>query len=171
MRAMAARLTPWPRLTSPRFRSRRFVSILEERRREHVKKLADALAPSEERRRPETSACIKAVVEDIVKMHKTLQPLLTRHQLHAVFTQARAVCTCHVGVHTQESGACYLQVLASFDAGLLASYQGLDCGPVFTRQCIVQDVHFVRTEVDKLHLVPNVFPELVKFAQALTLHQ
>ena len=122
-------------------------------------------------RRPETSACIKAVVEDIVKMHKTLQPLLTRHQLHAVFTQARAVCTCHVGVHTQESGACYLQVLASFDAGLLASYQGLDCGPVFTRQCIVQDVHFVRTEVDKLHLVPNVFPELVKFAQALTLHQ
>ena len=109
-----------------RLRSRRFVSILEERRREHVKKLADALAPSEERRRPETSACIKAVVEDIVKMHKTLQPLLTRHQLHAVFTQARAVCTCHVGVHTQESGACYLQVLASFDAGLLASYQGLD---------------------------------------------
>lgn len=65
----------------------------------------------------------------------------------------------------------HLQVLASFDAGLLASYQGLDCGPVFTRQCIVQDVHFVRTEVDKLHLVPNVFPELVKFAQALTLHQ
>jgi hypothetical protein len=158
-------------------RSRRFVSILEERRREHVKKLADALAPSEDRRRPETSACIKAVVEDIVKMHKTLQPLLTRHQLHAVFTQARAecsnvtTCTCHVRVHTQESGACYLQVLASFDAGLLASYQGLDCGPVFTRQCIVQDVHFVRTEVDKLHLVPNVFPELVKFAQALTLHQ
>ena len=86
------RLTSWPRLTSPRLRSRRFVSILEERRREHVKKLADALAPSEERRRPETSACIKAVVEDIVKMHKTLQPLLTRHQLHAVFTQARAVC-------------------------------------------------------------------------------
>jgi len=127
----------------------KFVSILEERRREHVRKLAEALAPSEERRRPETSACIKAVVDDIVKMHKTLQPLLTRHQLHAVFTQ----------------------VLASFDAGLLASYQGLDCGPVFTRQCIVQDVHFVRTEVDKLHLVPNVFPELVKFAQALTLHQ
>jgi len=125
----------------------KIVSILEERRREHVKKLAEALAPSEDRRRPETSACIKAVVDDIVKMHKTLQPLLTRHQLHAVFTQ----------------------VLASFDAGLLASYQGLDCGPVFTRQCIVQDVHFVRTEVDKLHLVPNVFPELVKFAQALTL--
>ena len=68
-------------------------------------------------------------------------------------------------------GRVHLQVLASFDAGLLASYQGLDCGPVFTRQCIVQDVHFVRTEVDKLHLVPNVFPELVKFAQALTLHQ
>ena len=47
--------------------------------------------PKQERRRPETSACIKAVVEDIVKMHKTLQPLLTRHQLHAVFTQARAL--------------------------------------------------------------------------------
>ena len=83
---------PWPRLTSPRLRSSRLVSILEERRREHVKKLAEALAPSEDRRRPETSACIKAVVDDIVKMHKTLQPLLTRHQLHAVFTQARAVC-------------------------------------------------------------------------------
>ena len=127
----------------------RFVSILEERRREHVRRLADALAPSEERRRPETSACIKAVVEDIVKMHKTLQPLLTRHQLAQVFAQ----------------------VLASFDSGLLSSYQALDSTPVFTRQCIVQDVHFVRTEVDKLHLVQNVFPELVRFAQALTLHQ
>lgn len=62
-------------------------------------------------------------------------------------------------------------MLASFDTGLLTSYQYLDTTPVFTRQCIVQDVHFVRTEVDKLHLVPNVFPELVKFAQGLTLHQ
>ena len=70
-----------------------------------------------------------------------------------------------------KTGRVHLQVLASFDAGLLASYQGLDCGPVFTRQCIVQDVHFVRTEVDMLHLMPNVFPELVKFAQALTLHR
>ena len=106
---------PWPRLTSLRLRSSRIVSILEERRREHVKKLAEALAPSEDRRRPETSACIKAVVDDIVKMHKTLQPLLTRHQLHAVFTQARAVCwntiratctcTCH-GAHIQNPGAC-----------------------------------------------------------------
>ena len=60
-------------------------------------------------------------------------------------------------------------MLTSFDAGLLGSYQAVDSSPVFTRQCIVQDVHFARTEVDKLHLVPNVFPELVRFAQGLTL--
>ena len=126
----------------------KFVSILEERRRTHVVSLKEKLAPSEERRRPETSSCIKAVVQDIDKMHKTLQPLLTKQQLQAVFAQ----------------------VFSSFDAGLLGSYQALDTTPVFTRQCIVQDVHFARTEVDKLHLVPNVFPELVRFAQSLSLH-
>ena len=81
-------------------------------------------------------------------MHKTLAPLLTKQQLQAVFAQ----------------------VFSSFDAGLLSSYGSLDTSPVFTRQCIVQDVHFARTEVDKLHLVPNIFPELVRFAQSLSLH-
>jgi len=125
----------------------KFVSILEDRRRGHVGSLADALAPSEERRRPETSANMKAVVKDLVSMHKQLQPLLTRHQLHAVFTQ----------------------VLAAFDTGLLESYRALDTAPLFARQCIVQDVHFLRQEVGKLHLsLPQgCCPGLVQFAQAL----
>ena len=63
---------------------------MEDRRREHVKTLKEAVCPSEEKRRPETSASIKAVVKDVVSMHKQLQPLLTRTQLLAVFTQVRA---------------------------------------------------------------------------------
>ena len=50
----------------------------------------------------------------------------------------------------------------------LAAFQG----PVFVRTTgTVRLSSKWRTEVDKLHLVPNVFPELVKFAQGLTLHQ
>jgi len=81
----------------------KFVSILEERRRGHVSALADALAPSEERRRPEPSNCIKLVVRDITQMHKQLLPLLSNTQLHTLF----------------------VQVLAAFDAGLLGAYKGV----------------------------------------------
>ena len=126
---------------------RRFVSILEDRRRGHVGNLAEALTPSEARRRPETSANMKAVVKDLVSMHKQLQPLLTRQQLHAIFHQ----------------------VLTAFDAGLVEAYRAVDTAPLFSRQCIVQDVHYLRQEVAKLHLsLPQgCCPELVQFAQAL----
>lgn len=65
----------------------KFVSILEERRRGHVSNLAEALQPSEERRRPDESNCIKLVVRDITQMHRQLQPLLSRTQLHALFVE------------------------------------------------------------------------------------
>ena len=70
------------------------------------------------------------------------------------------------GIVTDEA-----EYVAKFDGGLLAAYQGVDTAPVFTRQCIVQDVHFLRTEVGKLNLaLPHgVFPDLVGFAQGLPL--
>ena len=125
----------------------KFVSILEERRRGHVATLAAALAPSEERRRPEPSNCIKLVVRDITQMHKQLTPLLSRAQLHTVF----------------------VQVLQAFDAGLLASYKAVDTSALFTRQCIVADVLFLRQEVTKLHLAlpKGVCPDLIDFAKSL----
>lgn len=109
--------------------------------------LAEALKPSDERRRPEPSANMKAVVKDLVSMHKQLQPLLTRQQLHTVFHQ----------------------VLTAFDAGLLEAYRAIDTTPLFSRQCIVQDAHYLRQEVVKLHLsLPQgCCPELVQFAQSL----
>ena len=73
---------------------------------------------------------MKAVVKDLANMHKQLQPLLTRAQLHAVFHQ----------------------ILSAFDGGLLEAYSAVDTGPLFSRQCIVQDVHYLRQEVAKLHL-------------------
>ena len=125
----------------------KFVSILEERRRTHVAHLGDALMPSEERRRPEPSSCIKAVAKDIMSMHKQLQPLLSRTQLHTVF----------------------VQVLQAFDEGLLASYKGVDTSALFTRQCIVADVLYLRQEVTKLHLAlpKGVCPDLISFAKSL----
>ena len=80
-------------------------------------------------------------------MHKQLQPLLTRAQLHAVFHQ----------------------ILSAFDGGLLEAYSAVDTGPLFSRQCIVQDVHYLRQEVAKLHLnLPDgCCPQLVKFGMAL----
>ena len=80
-------------------------------------------------------------------MHKQLQPLLTRTQLHAVFHQ----------------------VLTAFDSALLESYQAVDTTPLFSRQCIVQDVHYLRQEVAKLHLnLPQgCCPQLVQFGMAL----
>lgn len=125
----------------------KFVSILEERRRTHVAALGDALAPSEERRRPEPSACVKAVAKDILSMHKQLQPLLSRAQLHTVF----------------------VQVLQAFDEGLLASYKAVDTTALFTRQCIVADVLYLRQEVTRLHLAlpRGVCPDLIEFAKSL----
>mmetsp|Transcript_10935 Transcript_10935/g.28218 ORF Transcript_10935/g.28218 Transcript_10935/m.28218 type:complete len:632 (-) Transcript_10935:126-2021(-) len=125
----------------------KFVSILEDRRRGHVSTIKDALAPSEDRRRPETSANMKAVVKDLTSMHKQLQPLLTRTQLHAIFHQ----------------------VLTAFDTGLLEAYSAVDTAPLFSRQCIVQDVHYLRQEVGKLHLnLPQgCCPQLVQFGMAL----
>jgi len=125
----------------------KFVSILEERRRGHVSNLAELLAPSEERRRPEPSTSIKLVVRDITQMHKQLQPLLSQPQLHTVFAQ----------------------VLAAFDSGLLGSYKGVDTSALFTRQCIVADVLHLRQEVTKLHLAlpKGVCPDLIEFAKSL----
>ena len=128
----------------------KLVSILDEKRlATHMPTLAPALVPSADRARPETTPCAKAVAKDIAAMHRLISPLLTRAQLHAVFAK----------------------VVAKFDGGLLAAYQGVDTAPVFTRQCIVQDVHFLRTEVGKLNLAlpQGVFPDLVGFAQGLPL--
>ena len=126
------------------------MSILDEKRlATHMPTLAPALVPSADRARPETTPCAKAVAKDIAAMHRLISPLLTRAQLHAVFAK----------------------VVAKFDGGLLSAYQGVDTAPVFTRQCIVQDVHFLRTEVGKLNLAlpQGVFPDLVGFAQGLPL--
>ena len=129
----------------------KFVAIVEDRRKDHVAKLAASLAPSEERKRPEASGCIKLVVKDIGSMHKQLTPVLSRQQLHAVF----------------------VQVLSAFDAGLLASYKGLDATALFTRQCIVADVLHLRNEVTKLHLAlpQGVCPELTGFAKSLNVKE
>ena len=54
---------------------------------------------------------MKAVVKDLANMHKQLQPLLTRAQLHAVFHQ----------------------ILSAFDGGLLEAYSAVDTGPLFSR--------------------------------------
>jgi len=129
----------------------KFVSILEERRRQHVNggsgdapSLAQALAPSEEKRRPEETACIKMVTKDLTTMHKQLQPLLSRTHLHTVF----------------------VQVLEAFDDGLLAAYQAVDTSPLITRQCIVADVLYLRQNVGKLHLAlpQGCCPQLTNWA-------
>ena len=125
----------------------KFVSILEERRRTHVAGLNEALQPSEERRRPEPSGCVKAVAKDIMSMHKQLQPLLSRTQLHTVF----------------------VQVLQAFDQGLLGAYKGVDTSALFSRQCILADVLFLRTEITKLHLAlpKGVCPDLIEWVMSL----
>ena len=69
-----------------------------------------------------TSQCVKSLVEDLAKMHKSLQPLLTRQQLHTVFER----------------------VLGSFDVGMLAAYKAVDSSALFTRQCMVADILFLR---------------------------
>jgi len=127
----------------------KLVSILEDLRREHTKNIAEALAPAEGKRQPEPSANIKAVVKNLASMHKQLVSLLTRQQLHEVFGQ----------------------ILATFDKGLLEAYRTVDVVPAYSRQCIVQDVHYLRKEVGKLHLtLPNgCCPDLVAFAQSLPL--
>ena len=125
----------------------KFVAIVEDRRKDHVSRLAEALMPSPERKRPEASACIKLVAKDIGSMHKQLTPVLSRAQLHTVF----------------------VQVLGAFDAGLLAAYKAVDAGALFTRQCIVADVLYLRNEVTKLHLAlpQGVCPDLTSFAKSL----
>ncbi|EOD09244.1 vacuolar protein sorting 54 [Emiliania huxleyi CCMP1516] len=127
----------------------KFVSILEERRRGRVKDLSAALAPPQAgaQRQPEPSANIKAVAADLRAVYKTLRDLLTPQQLHKVFEL----------------------ILTAFDAGLLEAYRGVDTAPAFSRQCIVQDVQFLRKEVARLHLsLPSgCCPNLVAFALAL----
>ena len=125
----------------------KFVAIVEDRRRDHVSRLSEALMPSSDRKRPEASGCIKLVAKDIGSMHKQLTPVLSRTQLHTVF----------------------VQVLTAFDAGLLASYKSVDATALFTRQCIVADVLYLRNEVTKLHLAlpQGVCPDLTSFAKSL----
>jgi hypothetical protein len=137
----------------------KFVSILEDRRRRiiggeqrasdgtTVPTLSASLKPSEQRRKPEPTQNVKLVAKDIMQMHKQLQPLLSRTQLHTVF----------------------VQVLGAFDEGLLEAYRAVDASAVMTRQCIVADVLFLRTEVSKLHLTlpQGVCPELTGFAKKL----
>ena len=124
----------------------KFVAILDDRRKSHLASLEKQLLPSEERRRPEASGAIKAVVKDIVQMHKQLRDLLSRPQLHTVFAQ----------------------VLAALDAGLLGAYKQVDASALFTRQCIVADVLHLRTEVTRLNLaLPQFCPELTGFAKGL----
>ena len=120
---------------------------MEDRRKDHVSKLNEALAPSAERKRPEPTACMISVAKDIMQMHKQLASVLSREQLHSVL----------------------VQVLSSFDDGLLAAYQQVDSKELYTRQCIVADALHLRTQVTKLHLyLPDgVCPKLVQFAQTL----
>lgn len=127
--------------------SSKFVAMLEDRRKGHVAALAQQLTPSAERRRPEPTESVKLVIKDLLHMHKVLQPLLARTQLHTVFER----------------------LLGTFDEGLLLAYKAADTTVLFTRQCIVADVLHLKQEVGKLHLaLPNgVCPELVAFAKSL----
>ena len=78
---------------------------------------------------------------------KTLRDLLTRQQLQTVF----------------------VQMLARFDAGLLEAYKTVDMGPAYSRQCVVQDVQYLRKESAKLNLnlKQGCCQDLVAFALAL----
>ena len=127
----------------------KLVSILEERRRENTRNLAEALAPPDTPRQPSRSSQIESVVKNVKLMHKTLLPLLTKAQLHTVFGQ----------------------IMETFDAGLLEAYRAVDASAPYSRQCIVQDVHYLRTELAKLHLsLPSGYcPKLVAYAQGLPL--
>ena len=89
-----------------------------------------ALTPSDDKRRPDATPCIKAVAKDLALMHKQLQPLLSRSHLQTVFAR----------------------VLAAFDEGLLSAYQAINTSALFTRQCIVADVLFLWQDISKLHL-------------------
>jgi len=125
----------------------KLVTMLEDRRRGHMGVLATQLTPSEEKRRPEPTESVKQVIKDMMHMYKVLEPLLCRQQLHTVFER----------------------LLATFDVGLLAAYRKADTSILFTRQCIVADVLYLKQEVSKLHLtLPNgCCPELVAFAKSL----
>ena len=61
-------------------------------------------------------------------------------------------------------------MLLAFDAGLLDAYTAADASALFSRQCVVADVLYLRQEVGKLHLsLPNgCCPNLVGFAQSLS---
>ncbi len=63
-----------------------------------------------------------------------------------------------------------MQAIATFDAGLLGAYKGIDTSPLFARQCIVSDVLYLRQEVGKLRLAlpQGCCPNLVAFAQSLS---
>ena len=198
----------------------KFVAIVEDRRKDHVSKLGETLAPSEDRKRPEASTCVKVstlvcriallstsvlsnrrfqpsfqpfsprvvwqlVAKDVQSMHKQLSPVLSRQQLHAVFVQvcsgavhasaSRSVC-CAFTAPPACQGLCvstasnpHAQVLGAFDTGLLSAYTSVDASALFTRQCIVADVLYLRNEVTKLHLAlpQGVCPELTSFAKTL----
>ena len=60
-------------------------------------------------------------------------------------------------------------MLQAFDGGLLASYKAVDSSALFTRQCIVADVLYLRQEVTKLHLAlpRGVCPDLIEMAKSL----
>jgi hypothetical protein len=64
----------------------------------------------------------------------------------------------------------FVQAIATFDAGLLGAYKGIDTSPLFARQCIVSDVLYLRQEVGKLRLAlpQGCCPNLVAFAQSLS---
>jgi len=132
----------------------KFVSILDERRRQHmggsgsIPPLALALTPSDDKRRPDATPCIKAVAKDLALMHKQLQPLLSRSHLQTVFAR----------------------VLAAFDEGLLSAYQAINTSALFTRQCIVADVLFLRQDISKLHLaLPHgCCPKLTVYAKSMS---
>ena len=59
----------------------------------------------------------------------------------------------------------------TFDSGLLQAYSAVNVTAIYSRQCVVQDVHYLRTEVAKLHLsLPQGYcPKLVQFAQGLSM--
>ena len=169
--------------------------------------LKDALAPTDGKQQPEPSAQIKAVAKDISSMHKQLQPMLTRQQLHTVFSQAppynrkvpRAQGHDHNRKVLRRTRAGSSQILDAFDTGLLEAYGAVDVKAIYSRQCVVQvtrryiscplhrcdsaqskphrvtsasqDVHYLRTEVSKLHLsLPQGYcPKLVQFAKGLSM--
>ena len=75
------------------------------------------------------------------------------------------------GAPVMREGAQLTRATLHFEAvkRVLGSYKGVDTSALFTRQCIVADVLYLRQEVTRLHLAlpKGVCPDLIEFAKSL----